>query len=244
MASPLVACYDLLLSWNVFRQTRSGKKQTQTYHISCDMMHAIHSSRRRLSTFPSRVLRRCVLASALAALSACQTPPPAGPQGSWSALPASGGRLTLALREFAEEPRRTLFRSADGRYVEEIAQWGDRDPKQPRAGLRLSEASPGPPLTDPKDADAIIPGWTALQDRIPAFAEPRSSQNSLGLVTWWRGNLGTSECVLFLQRPPAQPSSAATLSGFYCNPEGTTLSPQGAATVVQSIGLRPRPEGQ
>jgi hypothetical protein len=148
------------------------------------------------------------------------------------------------LQDLPGEPRRVQFRSADGRYVEEIAEWGDRHLEKARAGLRLSEASPGPPMTDPKDADAIIPGWSVLKDRLPAFAPPQTSRNSLGSATWWRSNLGTSECVLFLQRPPAPPSHAATLSGFYCNPAGMTLSPQGAAAVVQSIGLRPRPEGQ
>ncbi len=97
-------------------------------------------------------------------------------------------------------------------------------------------------MTDPKDPDAIIPGWKALRDSTPAFSNPQSSRNSLGPVSWWRANLGTAECVLFLQRPPEQPPRTATVSGFYCNPEGTTLSPQGAATVVQSIGLRPRPD--
>jgi hypothetical protein len=207
-------------------------------------MRVIQSGKDFVFTHPSRVLCRLLLAGALVLLAACQTPPPAGPQGQWSHLPASQGRLTLTLRDLPDAPRRAQFRSSDGRYVEEVAEWNDNDPQKPRAGLRLSEASPRPPRTDPKDPAAIIPGWSALQDQYPGFGERHTSRNSLGSIAWWRANLGTSECVLFLEPLPTRASRAATLSGFYCNPEGMTLSPQAAATVVQSIGLRPRPDGQ
>ena len=207
------------------------------------MRRRIPSRKYQVFAFPSRALSAGAL-TLLLALAACQAPPPAGPTGRWSVLPAAEARLTLALRDLSGEPRRAQFRSTDGRYVEEIAEWGGGDFKKPRAGLRLSEASPGPPRTDPKDPNAIIPGWKALQDQLPAYGEPQSGQNRLGPVSWWRANLGTSECVLFLQRLAERPPRAATLSGFYCNPAGTSLSPQGAAAVVQSIGLRPRPDGQ
>ena len=186
-------------------------------------------------------LKRCCLAAA-AALAACQTPEPAGPAGSWSMLPAGGARLTLALADLPGEGRHARFRSADGRYVEETAQWGGGGTAS--AGLRLSEASPGPPLTDPDGPNAIIQSWTALQDKRPAFTEPGVSQNAQGPASWWRASLGTQVCVLFLQRPGPQQPTAATLSGYYCNPSGTPLSPQAAAAVVESVGLRPRQEGQ
>jgi hypothetical protein len=157
-------------------------------------------------------------------------------------LPADAARLTLSLADLPGDARHARFRSADGRYVEETAQWGRSGTAS--AGLRLSEASPGPPLTDPDGPNAIIRSWTALQDKRPAFAEPGTSQNAQGPVSWWRASLGTQVCVLFLQRPAPQQPVAATLSGFYCNPRGTPLSSQAAATVVESIGLRPRQEGQ
>jgi hypothetical protein len=182
-----------------------------------------------------------VLAAA-AAVAACQAPAPAGPAGSWSMLPAGAARLTLSLADLPGEARHARFRSADGRYVEETAQWGDGGTAS--AGLRLSEASPGPPLTDPDGPVAIIRSWTALLDKRPAFAEAGASQNAQGPVSWWRAGLGTRVCVLFLQRPASQQPIAATLSGYYCNPSGTPLSAQAAATVVERIGLRPRQEGQ
>ena len=187
-------------------------------------------------------LKPCVFAAAVA-LAACQAPAPAGPEGAWSMLPASAARLTLSIAGLPGEARHARFRSADGRYVEETAQWGRAGAAS--AGLRLSEASPGPPLTDPDGPNAIIRSWTTLQDKRPAFAEPGSSQNAQGPVSWWRASLGTRVCVLFLQRPaPQPPMAAATLSGYYCNPGGTPLSPQAAAAVVESVGLRPRREGQ
>lgn len=193
------------------------------------------------SAVPTESLRRWALVGALAALSACQAAP-SGPEGSWSALPPDSARLTLALPDLRGDARHVRFRSADGRYVEESAQWGDAGAGEPTAGLRLSEASPGPPLTDPASPEAILPGWTELQDKRPALAEEGSSQNALGPASWWRVGVGTSVCVIFLQRLPPRGTIAATLSGFYCNPSGTPLAPQAAATVVQAIGLRPRPQ--
>ncbi len=182
-----------------------------------------------------------LFAVAAAALAACESAP-AGPEGSWTMLPPEAARLTLSIADLPGEARRARFRSGDGRYVEETAQWGDGGTAS--AGLRLSEATPGPPLTDPQGPGDIIESWTALRDKRPALTEPGVSRNALGPVSWWRASLGTKVCVLFLQRPGPQHPTAATLSGYYCNPGGTPLSPQAAATVVESIGLRPRPEGQ
>lgn len=206
------------------------------------MMGAIDFLNRRISADSSGSLRSILLA-AMAALSACQAAAPSGPEGSWSILPAGAARLTLNLAGLPGEARHARFRSADGRYVEETAQWGG-DSGAPSAGLRLSEAAPGPPLTDPDGPNAVIRNWTALQDKRPAFTEPGSAQTAFGPVSWWRASLGTSVCVLFLQRLQPKQTAAATLSGYYCNPPGSPLSSDAAVTVIQSIGLRPRPEGQ
>lgn len=193
----------------------------------------------RLSRFPRfRALPGVFLA---VCLSACATPAPEGPAGSWSVPPASAARLSLSLQELGNAPRRARFASADGRYIEETAQWGNA-PDAPRAGLRLSEASPGPPLNDPRDPAAIIKQWTALQDMRPAVTELHTAENAHGAVTYWRTQLGTSVCVLFVQRQPPRGDAAATLSGFYCNPQGLPLSSQAAATVIGAIGLRAAPK--
>jgi hypothetical protein len=168
---------------------------------------------------------------------ACQSPPPAGPAGRWSVPTESDARLSLPLDALDGPPRRARFTSDDGRYAEETAQWGS-DPNRSRAGLRLSEASPGPPLTDPREPTAVIAAWTVLQDKRPAFADLQSGENAYGPVSYWRTGLGTSVCVLFVQRLPPRGGAAATLSGYYCNPQGLPLSPQAAATVVRRIGLR------
>jgi hypothetical protein len=193
----------------------------------------------RLNRFPRfRALPGVFLATCL---SACATPPPEGPAGSWSVPSASAARLSLSVQELGDAPRRARFASADGRYVEETAQWGSA-PDEPRAGLRISEASPGPPLSDPRDPKAVTAQWTALQDMRPAFTDLSSSENANGPVTYWRAQLGTSVCMLFVQRLPPQGDTAATLSGFYCNPQGLPLSSEAATTVISRIGLRATPK--
>ncbi len=224
-----MTCYDPFVAWNVFCQTKSGNNQSQTYYISCDMVKI------RFSRFPRY---RSLLATVLAVfISSCQSPAPEGPEGSWSVPAASGARISLSVQELGDAPRRARFTSADGRFLEETAQWGS-SPDEPRAGLRLSEASPGPPLSDPRDPAAIIAQWTVLQDMRPAFSDLHSGENAYGPVTYWRTQLGTSVCMLFVQRLPPRGNVAATVSGFYCNPRGLPLSSQAAATVIARIGLR------
>jgi hypothetical protein len=241
IVSPLKPCYDLFSRWNVCRRTTSGKKEKLAHYISYFMSGARDICKSWFSAVPAESLRRWAIVGALVALFACQAAP-SGPEGSWSVLPPDSARLALALPDLRGEARHVRFRSADGRYVEETAQWGDAGAGEPTAGLRLSEASPGPPLTDPAGPEAILPGWTDLQDKRPALAEAGSSQNALGPASWWRVGVGTSVCVVFLQRLASPDLTAATLSGFYCNPPGTPLAAQAAATVVQAIGLRPCPQ--
>jgi hypothetical protein len=241
IVSPLKPCYDLFSRWNVCRRTTSGKKEKLAHYISYFMSGARDICKSWFSAVPAESLRRWAIVGALVALFACQAAP-SGPEGSWSVLPPDSARLALALPDLRGEARHVRFRSADGRYVEETAQWGDAGAGEPTAGLRLSEASPGPPLTDPAGPEAILPGWTDLQDKRPALAEAGSSQNALGPASWWRVGVGTSVCVVFLQRLAPHDLTAATLSGFYCNPPGTPLAAQAAATVVQAIGLRPCPQ--
>jgi hypothetical protein len=241
IVSPLKPCYDLFSRWNVCRRTTSGKKEKLAHYISYFMSGARDICKSWFSAVPAESLRRWAIVGALVALFACQAAP-SGPEGSWSVLPPDSARLALALPDLRGEARHVRFRSADGRYVEETAQWGDAGAGEPTAGLRLSEASPGPPRTDPAGPEAILPGWTDLQDKRPALAEAGSSQNALGPASWWRVGVGTSVCVVFLQRLASHDLTAATLSGFYCNPPGTPLAAQAAATVVQAIGLRPCPQ--
>lgn len=177
------------------------------------------------------------------AATACQAPEQVGPEGNWSVLPASESRLSLPIQDLNSAPRNAVFSGADGRHAEETAQWGG-DLNQPGAGLILSEASPGPPLSDPRGPADIVSQWVALQDRRPAFSEPRMSENEQGPVTWWRAGLGTTVCVLFVQRLSRPAPEAATLSGYFCNPQGLPMSPDAAKTVVENVRLRSAPKAQ
>jgi len=194
------------------------------------------------TSFGFPCLGRCLAAGIVVFVAACQAPPPPAPDGSWSIPSAAVARLTLSLDGLPGEPRRARFTGADGRYVEETAQWGGGDRNQPSAGLRLSEASPGPPRSDPRDPESILTQWTVLKDMRPAFTELHTAGNAYGPVSWWRVALGTSTCMLFVQRLPARGSAAATLSGFYCNPQGAPLSSQAVMTIIERIGLRATPK--
>lgn len=176
----------------------------------------------------------CVFAAA------CAAPKPTGPKGDWAALPAADSRLSLPIQDLKSAPQSAIFRSADKRYREEIKQWDD-GPAKPSAGLRLSETPSGPPLTDPQDPVDIIAGWPVLQDKRPAILEPDTAENDYGAARWWRVGLGTAVCVMFVQRLDRTPPAAATLSGYFCNPEGLPMSPDAAVTVVKSVRLRPGP---
>lgn len=175
------------------------------------------------------------------ATTGCQAPESAGPKGDWAALPASQSRLSLPIQGLKSAPESAVFKSADKRYREEIKQW-DEGPAKPAAGLRLSETPTGPALSDPRDPADVIAGWPVLQDKRPAVSEPHTAENPYGRARWWRVGLGTSVCVVFVQRLERDPPAAATLSGYFCNPEGLPMSPDAAATVVKNVRLRPAPD--
>jgi hypothetical protein len=171
----------------------------------------------------------------------CQAPEPAGPKGDWTPLPVPESRLSLPIQELKSAPKSAVFRSADTPQHEEIIQW-DAGPAKPAAGLRLSETPSGPALSDPQDPADIIAGWPVLQDKRPAISDSHTADNAYGAARWWRVGLGTSVCVMFAQRLDRKPPAAATLSGYFCNPEGLPMSPDAAETVVKSVRLRPAPD--
>jgi hypothetical protein len=171
-------------------------------------------------------------------MAACQAPAPEGPDGLWTVPTDADARLSLPLRELSDPPQRARFVSADGRYTEETAQWHGADSDRPSAGLRLSEATPGPPLTDPTDPESVVADWAFLRDKRPSAGERRTGKNAYGPVAYWRVGVGTTVCVIFIQRLPPNDRTEATLSGYFCNPPGLPMPPQAAATVVESIGLR------
>lgn len=189
---------------------------------------------RRLAGLPS-----VFSAGLLVLLAACQSPAPVGPDGRWTSPPDAAARLSLPLAELPAAPRRARFISTDGRYMEETAEWRGAAPERPSAGLRLSEATPGPPLSDPRGPESVIAAWRFLQDKRPSVTDHRTARNAFGPVSYWRVGLGTTVCAIFVQRLPPEGRREATLSGYFCNPPGLPLAPTAAAAVIESIGLRP-----
>ena len=186
----------------------------------------------------------CVLIAA-----GCAKPPSSQPLGESVVLAPGETRLRLKVPTLPPEGAATRFTSADGRYVEETAKWGDPALNKASAGIVLSQAQPPPPLTDPKDLEGLTGRWSALRDKQPAFGKLVQTQNALGPALWRRAAIGTAACVLFVQRWPdgiagAPDGKPTTLSGYYCNPGGVPLAPGAAETVVRSITLRQGRQGQ
>ncbi len=131
--------------------------------------------------------------------------------------------------------------SPDGRYVEEDAEWRGPGESGARGGLLLSESSSGPPLYDPRDPRDIVDHWPVFRSRRPGFGRLRRSSNLLGPISWRRARVGTTDCVLFVQRFGGETPDAPTssLSGYYCAAPGRTLDPDAAEAVLGAIGIRP-----
>lgn len=179
----------------------------------------------------------------------CAKPRTSMPPGDSVTLPNAKSRLGLAVSTLPGEATAVRYTSRDGRYIEETAAWGGTGYRNAFAGLSLSQASPAPPLTNPSDPEAVAKLWPTLREKQPAIGKLVQSRNSLGPVIWRRASIGTSACVLFVQRwaesdPAAPNAKASNLSGFYCNAPGIPLAPGAAETVVRSISLRQMPQGQ
>lgn len=170
-------------------------------------------------------------------------PVPGAPDGTVGWISSAEARLVLDLPTLAGGTvTRRRFTSADGRYVEEDAQWTGPTADPVSAGLLLSESTAGPPLTDAEDPRGPVHHWAVFRDRQRGFGELIGSRNVLGPVLWRRVQVGPTTCVAFLQRwTGATPSApASTLIGYYCAAPGEALSPGEAETVVRSVGIRAR----
>lgn len=179
----------------------------------------------------------------------CSTSDPLRPKGRIIPISASESRFDFPVSTLASPGRFNLYTSNNGDYLEETAQWTGKTFKDGEAGLLLSEAKAGPPLADPTDPAASFKLWPLLRGKTPTLGKPQQSQNTLGKVDWQRAAIGTSACVLFVQRWAGDAaitdgSRYATLSGYYCNPPGETFSAEAAENVVKALGLRDSPKRQ
>lgn len=173
----------------------------------------------------------------------CSTPDPLRPEGRIIPISASESRFDFPVSTLASPGRFNLYASNDGAYLEETAQWTGKTFKDGEAGLLLSEAKAGPPLADPADPAASFDLWPLLRGKTPALGKPQQTQNALGNADWQRAAIGTAACVLFVQRWAGDASITdgsryATLSGYYCNPPGETLSAVAAERVIKALDLR------
>lgn len=179
----------------------------------------------------------------------CSTPDQARPAGRIVPISASESRFDFPVSTLTSPGRFNVYTSDKGDYLEETAQWTGQTFKDGEAGLLLSEAKAGPPLADPKDPAASFRLWPLLRGKTPTLGKLHQTQNTLGKVDWQRAAIGTSACVLFVQRWAGDASITdgsryATLSGYYCNPPGETLSADAAENVVKVLGLHDGPKRQ
>lgn len=186
---------------------------------------------------------RVLAFGAVIAVAGCSTSDPLRPKGRIIPISASESRFDFPVSTLSTPRRFNLYTSNNGEYLEETAQWTAKTFKHGEAGLLLSEAKAGPPLADPKDPAASFKLWPLLRGKTPTFGELQQTRNALGKADWQRAAIGTSACVLFVQRWAGDASITdgsryATLSGYYCNPPGETLSAVAAENVVKALGLR------
>lgn len=179
----------------------------------------------------------------------CATPDPLRPEGQIIPISASESRFDFPVSTLASPGRFNLYTSNSGEYLEETAQWTGKTFKDGEAGLLLSESKAGPPLADPANPAASFDLWPLLRGKAPAFGESRQTENALGKADWQRAAIGTAACVLFVQRWAGDASITdgsryATLSGYYCNPPGETLSAEAAERVIKALDLRESPKRQ
>lgn len=167
----------------------------------------------------------------------------AAPDGTLAWIRSAEARLVMDLPTLVDGTvTRRRFTSADSRFVEEDAHWTGPGKNPVSAGMLLSEAAAGPPLTDATDPQGPVEHWAVFRERDRSFGELIGSQNVLGPVLWRRSRAGTRTCVAFLQRWAGSRASdpVSTLSGYYCAAPGDTLSPGEAETVVRSLGIQAR----
>ena len=186
---------------------------------------------------------RAVAFGLLIAATGCARPDTPRPDGRIIPISASESRFDFPVSTLTADGRFNLYVSDNGEYLEETAQWTGQSFSEGEAGLLLSEAKAGPPLADPRDPAASFKLWPLLRGKTPALGALRETQNALGKVDWQRAAIGTAACVLFVQRWAGDASITdgsryATLSGYYCNPPGETLSAEAAEGVVKALGLR------
>ncbi len=174
----------------------------------------------------------------------CQTNSDGRPPGHTVWIDQGDARLIFnvpALAQINKSSRR--FTDQSGQFVEEASEWDSNRAESVIAGLLLSEASVGSPLTDPQDPREVVQLWAVFRKQTPTFGTLNQSTNVLGPILWRRTSIGTRACVVFLQRWSVIGSLAPTapitnLSGYYCRAVGAVFPPEFAENVIKSVGLR------
>lgn len=176
-------------------------------------------------------------------LSACETETDSRASGQTVWVDRKDSRLIFKAPELEKANIKIRrFTDQSGRLTEEFAEWISDSEKNVIAGLILSEAASGSPLTDPQDPKEVLNIWAVFQKQSPAFGPLGQSSNALGPVLWRRVSIGSRACVVFLQRwsiatNPRPNAPISGLSGYYCNAPGDVFPPSLADQVIKSLGL-------
>lgn len=190
-----------------------------------------------------RRIAQLTIAGFLLLATACAGSTDGRPPGRTVALRPDAVRLEFALPGFRESAGDyARYRSEDGRYVEDFAEWRLDD--NTTAGLTLSVAQTGAPFTDPASPSESLAIWPQFARKRPSFGNPTTARNALGPASYQRVAVGTLTCVVFVQRwtapePRIAAGGQATLSGYYCNPPGVLLTPDAALAVLRAVVLHP-----
>ncbi|MEQ8711324.1 MAG: hypothetical protein RIC36_20250 [Rhodospirillales bacterium] len=123
-----------------------------------------------------------------------------------------------------------------------MAHYGPRSGSLPRASMQLYEASGGRHFTRSRTPFESMKLWTYFKDRNLTEVSDGVGVNPIGAIEYViAGTSDNLSCVGFLQFYGNRTDAGLgtrRLIGYYCAPEGVTLSDADAKSIVKGISLR------
>ena len=137
------------------------------------------------------------------------------------------------------------FTSGDptgARHTVTMAHYGPRSGSLPRASMQLYQASGGMHFTKSHTPFESMKLWHYFKERNPVQVSDGVGVNPIGAIEYVVAKTSDNlSCVGFLQFYGSRTDAGLgtrRLSGYYCAPEGVSLSDADAKSIVQSISLR------